>query len=657
MFRYLPLILRNCWRNRRRTTLTVLSIAVSMCLLGVLIALYHAFYLSAPAPDEALRLVVRNRISLTVPIPEFYGARIRQVPGVREVMMWNWFGGVYKDSRDPKNLFARVAVEPGKLFRIYGEFRMPEDQKQAFVLERTGGLIGRDLADKFNFHLGDRINLVGDIFPGDYEFTVRGIFDSPRASDVMFINRDYLEQTLPEGRRGQVATFYVLLDRPESGGARSGRRGRGVSQRHRADQDGIRASLRRGVPVDAGKREDAVDRHIRRRDVHHPAGFGQHHGDGGPRTRARSRRPEDAGFHAGHRPGPDPRGGGHDLDRRRGDRLPDLDRADRGHPEKPVRRISAARRIVSAPRGRGVRARRRRHRAREFARARDGCVAHFDRRRTAERGLAMAIPIAYNLRNLVVRKTTTIMTALGIALTVAVLLAILALMDGLRTTLTASGDPLNVLALRKGSDSELSSNFTRTQFQDLKFRRGIASGHDGQPLASLEVVTVVNLANVDNPDGANVTNAMPETEYYELQTAQAAPVEYTGIFVSIIMAVGSSFAAMNTMYAAVSRRAREIGTLRVLGFSQASILLSFFVESVLLSAVGGLLGCLLVLPLNGITTGIGNSNFSETAFRFHVTPGSFLAGVAFAVVLGAVGGFFPARNAANKEILTALREV
>src|SRR5215831_10319230 len=110
MSRYLPLILKNCWRNRRRTVLTVASIAVSMCLLGVMIALYHAFYLSAPAPDQALRLVVRNRVSLTVAMPLAYQQRIRQVPGVREVMVSNWFGGTYKDNRDPKNQFARFAV-------------------------------------------------------------------------------------------------------------------------------------------------------------------------------------------------------------------------------------------------------------------------------------------------------------------------------------------------------------------------------------------------------------------------------------------------------------------------------------------------------------------------------------------------------------------
>src|SRR2546425_6540018 len=105
----------------------------------------------------------------------------------------------------------------------------------------------------------------------------------------------------------------------------------------------------------------------------------------------------------------------------------------------------------------------------------------------------MAIPIAYNLRNLVVRRTTTVMTALGIALTVAVLLAILALVNGLRTSLHASANPLQILVIRQGSTSELVSVVTRTQFQDLKFKPGIARGRSGEPLASLEIVTVVNL--------------------------------------------------------------------------------------------------------------------------------------------------------------------
>jgi putative ABC transport system permease protein len=385
----------------------------------------------------------------------------------------------------------------------------------------------------------------------------------------------------------------------------------------------------------------------------------------------------------------------------------------------------------------------------------------------------MTIPIAYNLRNLVVRKTTTLMTALGIALTVATLLAILALVNGLRVTLSASGDPLRIIVLRQGADSELVSNFVRSQFQDLKFKQGIATGSDGQPLASLEMVTIANLSEEDDSDininvrallavgrelrpnvhissgrwyqagqrevvvgkllaiqheaahigkkirlgrgdwlivgimdgGGGATDsevwgdlnqissdtqrietlssatvkavdavaaqalindinndqrlnltAVSEKEYYDRQTGSATPIRDVGIFVAIIMAIGSSFAAMNTMYAAVARRSREIGTLRVLGFSPGSILVSFFLESVLLSALGGVLGCLLALPLNGLTTQVG-ANFATMAFGFHVTPSIMAVGLGFAVILGCLGGVFPARMASRKEILTALREV
>ncbi len=216
--RYLPLILKNCWRNRRRTILTILSIGVSMCLLGVMIAMYHAFFLSDPLPDEALRVWTRNRVSFTVAIPQSYQAQIRKVPGVREVMVVDWFGGTYKDSRDPKNMFARFATEPQKLFTVFGEFRMPEDQKKAFLEDRTGCVIGRDLANKFNFHVGDRLHLMGDIYQGDYDFTIRGIFDSPRASDLMYFNKEYIEQGMSERRRGNVGMYVTLIDDPNHAG-------------------------------------------------------------------------------------------------------------------------------------------------------------------------------------------------------------------------------------------------------------------------------------------------------------------------------------------------------------------------------------------------------------------------------------------------------
>src|SRR4051812_25920650 len=133
MLRFLPLILKNGMRNPRRSILTISSIAASMCLLGLLMAMYHAFYFSEPSPASALRLVTRNRISLATVMPISYRDRIKRVPGVHEVAVSQWFGGVYKE---PKNMFARFAVEKEKLFTIHPEFSMPEDQKQAFVHER-----------------------------------------------------------------------------------------------------------------------------------------------------------------------------------------------------------------------------------------------------------------------------------------------------------------------------------------------------------------------------------------------------------------------------------------------------------------------------------------------------------------------------------------
>src|SRR5258708_19876018 len=117
----------------------------------------------------------------------------------------------------------------------------------------------------------------------------------------------------------------------------------------------------------------------------------------------------------------------------------------------------------------------------------------------------MAVPITYNLRNLVVRKTTTVMTALGIALTVAVLLAILALVNGLRDAFRSTGNPLHVLVLRKGADAELTSGVDRLAYQAMKFKAGVARTAKGDPMVSPEGIVVINLPSVDNPEGSNVT--------------------------------------------------------------------------------------------------------------------------------------------------------
>jgi ABC-type antimicrobial peptide transport system permease subunit len=148
-----------------------------------------------------------------------------------------------------------------------------------------------------------------------------------------------------------------------------------------------------------------------------------------------------------------------------------------------------------------------------------------------------------------------------------------------------------------------------------------------------------------------------EKEFYERQTSTGNVVKYLGTFVAFIMAIGSCFAAMNTMYAAVARRSKEIGTLRVLGFTKPAILVSFFLESVFLAVLGGLLGILLVLPLNNLTTNIGAGNFNQIAFQLKVTPPVMMRGLLFALFMGALGGLLPAASAARKQILVALREI
>ncbi|MBI4891439.1 MAG: ABC transporter permease, partial [Acidobacteria bacterium] len=166
------------------------------------------------------------------------------------------------------------------------------------------------------------------------------------------------------------------------------------------------------------------------------------------------------------------------------------------------------------------------------------------------------------------------------------------------------------------------------------------------------------LVNDLNYDGRLNVQARAEKDYYQQQTSSGDLVRYLGGFVALIMAVGSCFAAMNTMYAAVARRSKEIGTLRVLGFSRRSILLSFLLESLLLSVLGGALGIALVLPLNGLTTGIGsNVTFAEVAFSLRVSPEIMGKGMVFALVMGAFGGLLPAFSAARKQILTALRQI
>jgi len=386
----------------------------------------------------------------------------------------------------------------------------------------------------------------------------------------------------------------------------------------------------------------------------------------------------------------------------------------------------------------------------------------------------MAIPISYNIRNLKLRKGLTIMTALGIALTVTTAIFLMALLAGLDRAFVISGDPQNVLVLRKGSTAELSGGFDAAYFPTLKNLPGIAKDSHGEPMASGEWVVVIVLPRKDGTGEVNVTvrgmmpdglelrpkvklaegrwftpgqrevvvsqsihkrfgnsnvgdtmqfgkgpwkvvgifdaggsayesevwgdvnqmssdfdrqggfasaylratdpgaaNALKnlvsddqrlkldgllETDYYAKQTSSGGPIRFVGYLVAIIMAIGSSFAAMNTMYAAVAYRSREIATLRVIGFSRPSILTSFVFESLLLSFLGALVGIVLMLPFNGMTTGTSNAvTFSEVVFSLRMTPQVVVRAIIFGLGMGLIGGFAPAWHAARQNILAALR--
>jgi len=388
----------------------------------------------------------------------------------------------------------------------------------------------------------------------------------------------------------------------------------------------------------------------------------------------------------------------------------------------------------------------------------------------------MRIPILYNARSVLQRPVSTAFTALGIGLVVAVFIAMLALANGFRVALTRTGSDNNVLVLRRGADSELSSGLGRDAASILASSPHVATGPDGRALASPEVYVLIPLTRLgdDTTALANVVvrgisqsawdvrnnvrvleGRRPESGRSEIcvgrkiaprfahtgvgetlrfagrdwtvvchfsaggsafeseiwgENEQFMPVfrgevfqsvsfrladpaafeeakrsleadkrltvdvhressfyveqsqllgrilEILAFFITSIMAVGAVFGAVNTMYAAVQSRSPEIAVLLTLGFHPRSVLASFLVESALIAAVGGVIGGLLALQINGVVTSTTNwASFSEIAFSFMVTPGLLVAGMIFAVVMGLIGGFFPAWRAARLPVVQALR--
>jgi len=388
----------------------------------------------------------------------------------------------------------------------------------------------------------------------------------------------------------------------------------------------------------------------------------------------------------------------------------------------------------------------------------------------------MKIPFVYNYRSVMQRPVSTALTALGIGLVVAVFVAMLALANGFIAALVKTGSSDNVLLLRRGADSELSSEIPRDAISIISASPHIATGDDGRALVSPETYIVLNIpraggdafavanvvargvsdkafavrrnikiiegrrfasaqsevcagaklagrfANVNVGDVLRFSNrdwkvvcrftaegssfeseiwgeneqfqnvfrgqgfqdvafrlkdpggfdeakrsfladqrlqvdAHRESEFYASQSELLGNIlRFLAIMITSIMAVGAVFGAVNTMYASVSSRTPEIAVLLTLGFQPRSVLASFLAESALIAFIGGIIGCLLALPINGVVTSTTNwASFSEIAFAFRVTPALLLAGVIFAVTMGVVGGFFPARRASKLPVIQALR--
>ncbi|MHB8843499.1 MAG: ABC transporter permease [Nitrospirota bacterium] len=207
----LKLIFRNAFRHKLRTSLTVAGVAIAILAFGLLRTLVAAWYLGVES-SSASRLVTRNAISLVFLLPASYQEKIRQVPGVTTVSYGNWFGGVYIDE---KNFFPNFAVEPKTYLTLYPEFMLTPEEKKAFLVDRKGCVIGRKLSERFGWKLGDVVTLRGTIFPGQWEFVVRGIYDgAQRTTDEtqFFFHWDYLNESVRKTapRRADQVGFYVL---------------------------------------------------------------------------------------------------------------------------------------------------------------------------------------------------------------------------------------------------------------------------------------------------------------------------------------------------------------------------------------------------------------------------------------------------------------
>ena len=200
-------VVRNTFRNKRRSLLTITSIGFSLLLLTLMTSIWRAFYIDQVAPEAAKRMITRDRVSLAFFLPAYYRDKIRSIPGVVAVAPMTWFGGRYKDDR-PENFFAQIATDPDEYLKVASDKIVPPDQVVAWQRDRAGALVDVTLAQRYGWKIGDKITLLGTIFPVNPELTIRGIYHRDPPQNSLYFNAKYLEESWDyfKGKAGWYAT-------------------------------------------------------------------------------------------------------------------------------------------------------------------------------------------------------------------------------------------------------------------------------------------------------------------------------------------------------------------------------------------------------------------------------------------------------------------
>ena len=203
-------VVRNTFRNKRRSILTMISISFSLLLLTLMICIWRSFYVDQVAPEASRRLIIRDRVSLAFFLPAFYRDKIRSVQGVTAVAPLTWFGGRYIDDR-PEHFFAQMGTDPDEYLKVASDKIVPPDQVKAWQQDRAGALVDVTLANKYGWKIGDRITLQANIFPTNLDLTIRGIYHRDPPQNALYFNAKYLEEAVP-WFKGQAGWYAAQID-------------------------------------------------------------------------------------------------------------------------------------------------------------------------------------------------------------------------------------------------------------------------------------------------------------------------------------------------------------------------------------------------------------------------------------------------------------